>query len=370
MSDRISHTRPGDGQTLPPPRQQSGLFQVMRASFFNSWVSGFITLALVALLATVLPDVWGWAVSNAVWWTQDVEVCRAASGACWAVIGEKHRVILFGTYPYAQHWRGALVVALVTGLAVFSAIPRFWSASLFVLWGLTTVAVTVLMFGGIFGLEYVGTNKWGGLPLTMIVFMVSVVLGLPLAVVLALGRRSHMPVIRAVCIGIIEVVRGLPLISVLFMMIIILPLFLPTDLTIDKLLRALIGMVIFFAAYAAEVVRGGLQAIPNGQYDAAKALGLGYWPSMIKIILPQALRIVIPALMNDIIRAFKNTTFVSIIGIFDVLGATKASMRDVDWVRYSTEAYIFVALLFFVYCFAMSRYSQFIEKRLGSEDER
>ena len=207
----------------------------------------------------------------------------------------------------------------------------------------------------------------GGLPLTMIVFMTSVVLGLPLAVVLALGRRSHLPVIRAVCIGIIEIVRGLPLVSVLFMMIIILPLFLSSDLTIDKLLRALIGMVVFFGAYAAEVVRGGLQAIPSGQYDAAKALGLSYWPSMFKIVLPQALRIVIPALMNDIIRVFKNTTFVLIIGIFDILGATKASLRDVDWVRYSTEAYIFIALVFFIYCFDMSRYSQFIEKRLLRE---
>jgi general L-amino acid transport system permease protein len=204
----------------------------------------------------------------------------------------------------------------------------------------------------------------------MIVFMTSVVLGLPLAIVLALGRRSHLPIIRAVCIGIIEIVRGLPLVSVLFMMIIILPLFLPSDLTIDKLLRALIGMVVFFGAYAAEVVRGGLQAIPSGQYDAAKALGLRYWPSMFKIILPQALRIVIPALMNDIIRAFKNTTFVSIIGIFDILGATKASLRDVDWVRYSTEAYIFIAFVFFIFCFAMSRYSQFIEKRLQRESER
>ncbi|MCL4148920.1 UNVERIFIED_CONTAM: hypothetical protein GTU68_013492, partial [Idotea baltica] len=191
-----------------------------------------------------------------------------------------------------------------------------------------------------------------------------------LAIVLALGRRSNLPVIRAVCIGIIEIVRGLPLISVLFMMIIFLPLFLPTDLTIDKLLRALVGMVIFFGAYAAEVVRGGLQAIPNGQYDAVKALGMRYWPSMLKVILPQALRIVIPALMNDIIRAFKNTTFVSIIGIFDILGATKASMRDVDWVRYSTEAYLFVAAIFFVYCFAMSRYSQFIEERLERENAR
>ncbi|SHG62545.1 amino acid ABC transporter permease [Cognatishimia maritima] len=367
---RISHTRPGEGRTLPRPDSDHGWLRTVRDGFFSGWISGAITVVFVAGLATILPSVWRWAVADAVWYTTDPSACRAASGACWAVVAEKYRVILFGTYPYDQHWRGALVVLFVTGLAVLSSVPRLWSARLFVVWAVAAVTVAVLMFGGIFGLPYVGTNQWGGLPLTMIVFITSVVFGLPLAVVLALGRRSHLPVIRAVCIGVIEIVRGLPLVSVLFMMIILLPLFLPSDLTVDKLLRALIGMVVFFGAYAAEVVRGGLQAIPAGQYDAAKALGLGYWPSMFKIILPQALRIVIPALMNDIIRAFKNTTFVSVIGIFDMLGATKASLRDVDWVRYSTEAYIFVALVFFLYCFAMSRYSQFIETRLGREDTR
>lgn len=366
----VSHTKPGDGQTLPRPDRDMGWLRTLRDGYFSGWFSGTVTVLLVLALLWIAPSIWQWAIADAVWYTQDSTVCRSASGACWAVIAEKYRVMLFGTYPYDQHWRGALVVLLVTGVAVLSAIPRFWSSKLFVIWFLTAIVVVVLMFGGVLGLPFVGTNKWGGLPLTMIVFMTSVVFGLPLAIVLALGRRSHLPVIRAVCIGIIEIVRGLPLVSVLFMMIIILPLFLPSDLTIDKLLRALIGMVVFFGAYAAEVVRGGLQAIPSGQYDAAKALGLRYWPSIIKIVLPQALRIVIPALMNDIIRAFKNTTFVSIIGIFDILGATKASLRDVDWVRYSTEAYIFIAFVFFIFCFAMSRYSQFIEKRLLRESER
>lgn len=366
----VSHTTPGDGRTLPRPDREAGWLLRVRDGYFNGWISGAITVIVVLALLSILPGFIAWAFLDAVWTTQDSSDCRTATGACWAVVAEKHRVILFGTYPYDQHWRGALVILLGTGLAVISAIPRCWSPRLFVAWILTTVLVVLLMFGGFLGLPYVGTNKWGGLPLTMIVFTTSVVLGLPLAIVLALGRRSHLPIIRAVCIGVIEIVRGLPLVSVLFMMIIILPLFLPSDLTIDKLLRALIGMVIFFGAYAAEVVRGGLQAIPSGQFDAAKALGLGYWASMFKIILPQALRIVIPALMNDIIRAFKNTTFVSIIGIFDILGATKASLRDVDWVRYSTEAYIFVALVFFVYCYAMSCYSQYIEKRLSRDRAR
>lgn len=369
MKTPLSHTKPGNGKVLLPPMQQRSWANWIRQNFFASWPNAIVTLAIMAVTVRISPGAWNWFVGDAVWYTEDSSVCRAASGACWAVVAEKYRVILFGTYPYDQHWRGALAVSLVTGLAVASAVPRLWSMKLLAAWLFIAVLVVVLMFGGILGMPFVGTNQWGGLPLTMIVFMTSVVFGLPLAVILALGRRSSLPIIRGVCLGVIEIVRGLPLISVLFMMIIILPLFLPADLTIDKLLRALIGMVIFFGAYAAEVVRGGLQAVPKGQYDAANALGLRYWPSMIKIVLPQALRIVIPALMNDIIRAFKNTTFVSIIGIFDILGAAKASMRDVDWVRYSTETYLFVALIFFLYCFAMSKYSQFIEKRLQREGQ-
>jgi general L-amino acid transport system permease protein len=185
-------------------------------------------------------------------------------------------------------------------------------------------------------------------------------------VLLALGRRSELPAVRAVCVAIIEVVRGVPLITVLFMMSLMLPLFLPGEITIDKLLRAQIGMIVFFAAYAAEIVRGGLQAIPRGQYEAAHAIGLGYWRRTRRIILPQALRIVIPALMNDIIRAFKNTTFVSIVGLFDVLGATSAALEDPQWVLYAPEAYLFIFVLYFVFCFSMSKYSESVERRLSA----
>jgi len=354
----------GDGQRLPPPTSHVGWLGAIRQSLFANPTNVVFTLLAATLLLLIIPPLLRWAILDAIWYTTDPTACRTIAGACWAVVAEKYRVILFGTYPYTEQWRGALVVGLITLLAIVTAIPRCWKAWLIGLWFVTATLCTILMFGGVFGLRYVSTASWGGLPLTMIVFLITVGLGLPLAIVLALGRRSELPVVRMVCIGIIEIVRGLPLVSVLFMMIIFVPLFLPSELTIDKLLRALIGMVIFFGAYAAEVVRGGLQAIPIGQYDAARALGLRYWPATARIILPQALRIVIPALMNDIIRAFKNTTFVSIIGIFDVLGATKASMRDVDWVRYATEAYIFVALLFFIYCFSMSKYSEFIARRL------
>lgn len=360
----VSNTRRGDGRKLPPPVLEAGLVAVIRRKYFSSPANTLVTLCLLAAMLFVLPAIIDWAFISAVWHTQDSADCRSIAGACWAVVAEKHRVMLFGTYPYEEQYRGALVVMMVTGLAIYTAIPKFWNKLLVPIWMVVGIAVLVLMFGGVFGLPFVATNKWGGLPLTMIVFLTTVGLGFPLAIVLALGRRSKLPVIRAVCIATIEIVRGLPLISVLFMMTVFLPLFLPGDLEIDKLLRALVGMVVFFGAYAAEVVRGGLQAIPVGQFEASKALGLGYWRTTSKIILPQALRIVIPPLMNDIIRAFKNTTFVSIIGIFDILGATKASLRDVLWVRYAAEAYIFIALIFFIYCFAMSKYSEFIARRL------
>ncbi|MDJ0930591.1 amino acid ABC transporter permease [Breoghania sp.] len=272
--------------------------------------------------------------------------------------------------PYEEHYRGAIVVALVTLLAIYTAIPRFWNVYLIPIWAVCGVISAILMFGSVFWLPFVGTDEWGGLPLTMIVFLTTVGFGFPLAILFALGRRSKLPIIKAVCVITIEIVRGLSLISVLFMMIIFLSLFLPGDLTIDKLLRALVGMVIFFGAYSAEVIRGGLQAVPNGQYDAVKALGLNYLKSHILIILLQALRTVLPALVNDIIGAFKNTTFASIIGIFDIFGAAKASLRDVSWTRYATEVYIFVALIFFIYCFSMAKYSAFIERRSSKERAR
>jgi general L-amino acid transport system permease protein len=195
-------------------------------------------------------------------------------------------------------------------------------------------------------------------------FVGTLVGGLPLAILLALGRRSRLPIIQALSIGVIELVRGVPLVAVLFIASVMFPLFVPEQLTVDKVLRAQIGMIVFFAAYAAEVVRGGLQAIPRGQYEAADAIGLSYWQTTRRIVLPQALRIVIPALMNDIIRAFKNTTFVSIIGIFDVLGATKAALEDPRWIRFAPEAYLFVFALYFVFCLSMSKYSESVERDL------
>ena len=365
MSTAISFAIPKSTPRRPPPAREAGVVLWLRRNLFSSaYNTVFTVLALWALFVTI-PDFIVWAFIEAVWWTEDPQACRDASGACWAVVVEKHRVMLFGTFPYEEHWRGVIAIALIVGMAIASAFKRFWSYWLFVAWLGVTAAVLVLLLGGVFGLTPTGTHQWGGLPLTLLMFVGTVVGGMPLAVFLALGRRSRLPAIKAMCIGFIEIVRGVPLITVLFMASLTFPLFMPEGVTINKFLRAQIGMILFFAAYAAEIVRGGLQAIPRGQYEAADAIGLSYWQKTNRIILPQALRIVLPALMNDVIRAFKNTTFVSIIGLFDVLGATATALEDPLWVLFALEAYTFIFVLYFVFCFSMSKYSEHVERDLS-----
>jgi general L-amino acid transport system permease protein len=360
----VSHARIGAAPARPAPLKHSGWLARVRDSFFKTRTSAFITVALLVLLYLTLPRLIDWAIVQAVWYFPGAQACKETTGACWAVIPEKYRVMLFGTFPYDEQWRGMLVVIIVLALAVYSAAARPAMKTLVVLWLAATAVVFTLMLGGLFGLEPVGTHEWGGLPLTLIMFVGTVVGGIPLGVLLALGRRSHMPAIRAVCVGIIEVVRGLPLVTVLFMASLMIPLFMPQGITVDKFLRAQIAMTIFFSAYAAEVFRGGLQAIGNGQYEAADTVGLTYWQKMAYVIMPQVGRIVLPSMMNEIIRAFKNTTFIGIIGMFDVLRATSTAIQDPVWVRYSIEAYLFIAFLYFIMCYAMSRYSMKIEQEI------
>jgi general L-amino acid transport system permease protein len=350
----------------PPPKSSKSVIGWIRANLFSSVSNTIMTLLAVWAIFITIPEFIQWALFDSVWYTNDPAACREATGACWAVVAEKHRVMLFGTFPYDEHWRGVLAIAVIIGMSVISAFQRFWSYKLFYAWLVTFALVLLLMLGGLFGLTPTGTHQWGGLPLTLILFVGTIVGGLPISVLLALGRRSHLPAIKAICIAVIEITRGVPLITVLFMASMIFPLFMPEGVNFDKVLRAQVAMMIFFAAYGAEIVRGGLQAIPVGQYEAAEAIGLTYWQKTRKIILPQAIRIVIPALMNDIIRAFKNTTFISIIGLFDILGATATSLEDPLWVKYAIEAYICIFILYFCFCFTMSKYSQWVEKYLSA----
>ncbi|MGQ9372212.1 amino acid ABC transporter permease, partial [Azospirillum sp. ST 5-10] len=215
----------------------------------------------------------------------------------------------------------------------------------------------VLMWGGVFGLSYVENAYWGGLPLTLILSVIGLAVAFPVSILLALGRRSDLPAVKAVCVAYIELIRGVPLISLLFMASVMFPLFLPTGVNIDKLLRAQIAFILFAAAYMAEAIRGGLQAIPKGQYEAADSLGLGYWQKMGKIILPQALAISIPPLVNTFISSFKDTSLVIIIGLYDLLGTAKAALTDPAWRGYYREAYLFIGLIYWCFCFFMSKYS-------------
>jgi general L-amino acid transport system permease protein len=332
----------------------------LRENLFAGWVSTAFTLLVLLLLWKTLPPFIDWAFLDAVW-KPDSKACRATEGACWGFIAEKHRFILFGTYPYDLHWRPAIATVLLIGLWIFSAIRRFWRWWLTLVWlgGLTLIGI--LMWGGVLGMPYVENERWGGLILTLLLTTFGVAFAFPLSILLALGRRSDMPVIRGLCVGYIELIRGVPLISLLFMASVMLPLFLPHGVTIDKLLRAQIAMIMFAAAYLAEVVRGGLQAIPKGQYDAAHALALPYWRRTFLIILPQALRISVPPLMNTFIAFFKDTSLVLIIGLFDLLSTVKISLNEPAWTGFGVEAYLFASIVYFVFCYSMSRYSQRLE---------
>jgi general L-amino acid transport system permease protein len=303
-----------------------------------------------------------WALLNAVW-QPDPHACRAASGACWGFIVEKHRLIAFGTYPYEEHWRPALASILLVALWVLSAmLQRWW---IVVAWLIGLAAIGILMWGGVFRLPYVENERWGGLILTLLLTTFGLAFAFPLSILLALGRRSGLPLVRALCVAYIELIRGVPLISVLFMASVMLPLFLPAGVSIDKLLRAQLALILFAAAYLAEVVRGGLQAIPQHQYDAADALGFGYFEKNFLIVLPQALRIAVPPLVSTCIGFFKDTSLVLIIGLLDLLSTIKVSLADPAWTGFGVEAYLFAAAVYFIFCYSMSLYSRTLEASAG-----
>jgi len=337
----------------------------LRENLFGSWASALATLAILWLAWMLVPPLVEWAFVDAVWSAPDSRPCRAeGAGACWALIAEKHRFILFGTYPYEQHWRPGLGILVLLALYVVSAMRRFWRPALALAWLGGLALIGWLMWGGFAGLPYVENERWGGLMLTLLLATFGIAFAFPISILLALGRRSRLPVVRALSVLWIELVRGVPLISLLFMASVMLPLFLPEGVSIDKLLRALIAMIVFAAAYLAEVVRGGLQAVPHGQAEAADALGLPYWRKTLFVILPQALRIAIPPLVNTFIAFFKDTSLVVIIGLFDLLTSIKVALTEPAWSGFGVEAYLFASLVYFAFCFAMSRYSQNLEREL------
>ncbi|WGF89519.1 amino acid ABC transporter permease [Marinivivus vitaminiproducens] len=355
------------GDSLPPPAATTGVVGWVRQNLFSSPFNALLTLAALYLLWLTVPPALNWLIFDATFTGDTPEACAATTGACWSYVNARAGQIFFGFYPPDERWR--ILVALIILVAAF--VPFFvrtFEAKLSYAVGLLIVypiIAYILFAGGAFGLEAVPTRDWGGLFLTLVIAGVGITASLPLGILLALGRRSEMPVVRILCVTFIELVRGVPLITVLFMASVMLPLFLPPGVNFDKLLRALVGFSLFSAAYMAEVVRGGLQAMPKGQYEAASALGLSYWQSMGLIILPQALRMVIPGIVNTFIGLFKDTTLVIIIGLFDFLNATQSGTNDANWIGRSMEAYAFAAMIYWVFCFAMSRYSIHLENKLN-----
>ncbi len=354
-----------------PPLATVGTLGWLRRNLFSSPFNTVLTLLALWLLWLSVPPFVQWAFLDADWVGTSREDC-ASGGACWVFVTTRLNQFMYGFYPADQQWRvdvGLLVLAALMLPLFFKGFRHKGALGLGLVFGYP-VAAYVLFHGGVFGLPEVETHRWGGLMLTLVLAVVGMVLSLPFGILLALGRRSRMPVIRAACVAYIELWRGVPLITVLFMASVMLPLFLPEGITLDKLLRAMIGIVLFQSAYMAEVVRGGLQAMPKGQYEAAEALGLGYWKGMALIILPQVLRLVIPGIVNTFIALFKDTTLVLIIGLFDLLGIVQQAFADPNWLGYSVEGYLFAGLVFWAFCFAMSRYSQALERELhrGHQD--
>ncbi len=361
-------------ERAPPGVGSTGPIGWVRKNLFGSVPSAVVTIALAVLLSLWAAKFFQWGVLNAVWYVPDLGnatdtgPCRAVqgTGACWAVVTDNYRIMLFGRYPFDEQWRPAITVLLFVGLYVASGIRRFWRKELLAVWAVTLVVIGVLMWGGVLGLAYVPTDSWGGLPITLILSTFGLALAFPLAVLVALGRRSTgLPAVKWLCVLYVELIRGVPLITVLFMASVMFPLFMPAGLNPDKLLRAQVAFILFAGAYLAEVVRGGLQALPRGQYEAADALGLNYFGKTVFIILPQALRLVIPPLVNTFIGFFKDTSLVLIIGIFDLLLAGKMVLALPAWQAYSTEMYIVLGAIYFLFCYVMARYSRGLERELS-----
>ncbi len=338
----------------------------LRRNLFSSVFNSVLTIIVLVLAALILPPLFRWGVTHATLSGLTRKAC-SGDGACWTFIRVRFPHFFFGNYPSDQYWRLGLVFALLAAFciqALRDGVRRRW------LWVLLLLIVypalaAVLLWGGVLGLSFVDTSLWGGLMLNVIVSFVAVAGSLPLGILLALGRRSQLPVVRTLSVVYIEVWRGVPLLTVLFMSAVVWPLFLPEGFSVDRLLRAMAALVLFNAAYMAEVVRGGLQGVPSGQEEAADSLGLSWWQMQAFIVLPQALRIIVPGIINTVVDLFKDTTLVTIIGLFDLLGAVEQALKDPAWLGFATEGYVFSALVFFVCCFAMSAYGRSMERRLA-----
>ena len=343
--------------------QVAAIHRWLRRNLFSDVFSGLTTLLLLAAALWWLPGLIDWMLLQAVF-KADAEACHAVNhaGACWGVVAEKYRFILFGRYPHGAQWRPLVATALLLAVIVAGALRLTARGPLLSAWALALAAFFLLMGGGYFGLDPVGSDQWGGLPLTLLLATAGMLLAFPLAIMVALGRQSGLPLLRGLCTLYVELVRGVPLISVLFLASFLFPIILPQGFSIDVLLRVQAGIVLFAAAYLSETIRGGLQAVPCGQRDAAAALGLNRWQAMRWIILPQALRAVIPSMMNSAVSVFKDTSLVTVVSLYELTGALSLALAgDAEWRSFYLEAYLFIGLIYWTGCYSMSRFSRSLE---------
>jgi len=352
------------------PSDSTGAFSALHNQFFYSWVATGVTVVIGFVLCIIGYYVVDWAVTDAVF-RADVNACYAAKGACWGFVAEKWRLIIFGRYPYEEHWRPAVATLAIIVMLVVTASPRLWNRQgaklIGVGWTIAFIVFFSLMYGGDAGLSRTDTDNWGGLPLTVILTLLGMTASVPIGVFLALGRRSDNPLIRSLCIGYIELVRGVPLITVLFVASFIFPLLMPAGVRLDPFWRVVGGIVLFQAAYMAETLRGGLQTIPRGQYLAAESLGLDYWQKIYYVILPQSMVAIIPALVNSLLSTFMDTSLVTVVSMYDITGSLTLALGDAKWRDFFREGYLFVAGVYFITSFVMSRYSQWLERQLKGE---
>jgi general L-amino acid transport system permease protein len=372
----LLYLRQAPAERLPPPPTRRGAVGWLRANLFSSPANAALTLICGLLIVWLVPPVLRFFLFDAVWFGTNRDACLASpDGACWPFVGEWFSYFVYGFYPYGERWRvDIFFLALLIGVAwlLDLSAPRRDIGAVYFFVVLPILSFALLHGASAIGLTVVPTALWGGILVTVIVATIGIVFSLPLGILLALARRSELPVVRGAAVAFIEFVRGVPLITVLFMASVMLPLFVPEWLAPDKLVRALIGVALFASAYMAEVVRGGLAAVPRGQYEAAAALGLTYWRMMRLVILPQALRVTLPNIVNTFIGLFKDTTLVFIVGIFDFLRTIEAARNDPKWAApsISVTGYAFAALFYFVCCYGMSRYAKTVETRLARADQR
>lgn len=348
--------------------RRKSAWQHIQSRYFYNAANTAVTLIFSVFIAWLAWSAFHWAVLDATFGANQGDVCRAneSGGACWSVISTRWRIVLFGLYPFDEQWRSGIACIVMVLVAALSCVPWFWSAKrLPLLWIVGFAGFYILMRGGFFGLVEVSIQNWGGLSLTIFIFAAVSLLGLPLSIIFALLRRSEMPWIAGTMALVIDTIRSLPLLSIMFTFAIVLPFVLPDWAVGDKLYRVIVGYALFFACYQAEIIRGGMQALPPGQEEAAKALGIGYWNRIGYIILPQAFRNALPPTINQFVITFKETTLVTIIGFFDIMASGRAASGTADWNFAVVEMYVFVGLIFFVFVFSLSRYGAYLERRVS-----